>query len=183
MANGFANAKKNLYLQIAEDVVQAIPDLVASVEYNALGLEHAANSAFPKAEYCFRRAVMVAKTQMDKVTARQGLAQFLFTAGPSNFDQGRAEFHEAVAILGKPTDAYSAYALAYTHEAWALCELSIGAAVEGEALLEQAQAFYEALPMGMYLRTDGLAQLDQKAEWARQKRIHATVGSGTSRLA
>lgn len=130
-------------LSEARLLIDQIPELVGTVEYNTVAV--ALHNAFEpvSAEEYFRRSIEVARTPFERTSSQRSYAYFLFAQ--QRFDEGRALYEDAVGQAARGT-SLAHQTDGYTLQSWAYNELTFaGDGARADELFARARAEYEAI--------------------------------------
>ncbi len=156
MVSSTLNQENAFLLSEATMLIDQIPDLVGTVEYNTVAYSLANTGEVVRAEDYYRRAINFAKSASELTMAQRSFASFLFNRG--RFDEARALYKEALSHL-PASDPMTHQTSGYTLQGWAWNEANFGHNAEGaERLFDRAQEQFQAVENPM-LRGQLLAAL------------------------
>jgi tetratricopeptide (TPR) repeat protein len=172
------NQESALLLNEAVMLMQQIPDMVGSVEYNTVAYSFANAADTARAERHYRLAIEAAAGATESAMSQRSFAQFLFAIG--RHDEARILYQQALTHVA-PDHPMGHQINGYTLQLWAWNEVFIAKdATQGKELFEKAQAEFEAVGNPI-VRIQHLAALSQ-ARAGAPPTINASRESGPGLL-
>jgi tetratricopeptide (TPR) repeat protein len=147
MVSSTLNQENAFLLSEATMLMEQIPDLVGTVEYNTVAYALANAGEADRGEKYYRKAISAATSPFEALAAQRSFAQFLFVRG--RFDEARALLRNALDRLPKG-DPFAHQVNGYTLQVWAWSEAFVARDPErANQLFEQAHAEFAAIDSPM----------------------------------
>jgi tetratricopeptide (TPR) repeat protein len=161
MVSSTLNQENAFLLNEAIMLMEQIPDLVGTVEYNTVAYSLSNAGETDRSEKYYRRAISGATSPFEGLAAQRSFAQFLFAGG--RLDEGRALYQNALSRL-PDGDPFAHQTNGYTLQGWGWCEAFVAREPErANRLFDLAQQEYAAIknPMARESLLNGLAAARQ----------------------
>ncbi|MEO1060262.1 MAG: hypothetical protein AAFZ07_02505 [Actinomycetota bacterium] len=169
------NTENAFLLNEAVLLVEQIPDLVGSVEYNTVAYALANTYDVTRAEEYYRRAIEVARTPSERAMAQRSFGTFLFVRG--RHDEARAITEAALEQLDA-SDPMTAQTNGFTLQSWAWNEATMaGDGARARELFARARAELQRIP-NPALRAQAVRSLESAQRGGLGPAANVTAAAG-----